>query len=1089
MNLPSFPIPNPKPDYGVAAQRVQALQDVLGYVVQTMAGGVDAGMSAIQQDLDAATRTLMRSANGRVNGLARQVDQVVSPLIQAAAVGAAETVINGTQAMQQLQSAAAAVPAVTSQPGCPPPTNPDGTLYTGPSVTGTLPGDEFMPSQPAPGQTIYWYIQPTPGYSGPSLFTYDYGVVCRYLSTGMYSVLVRGVPGPTPVPPPPVTTPPPPPPPDQTLWYCGLRADGTRQTISSIGPLSPAIASQFVTMAGPFADSITAANSCPTVVGQPPPPTQPPPEPPLEQPPSTVTPIFLSSSVCSGDFCSRMLALRDSLVQLGDTLLAQASSTDVEPYISLDWFHGLFTAMVDYSSAVQDAINKASYVISQVRDFRVISAYIDRLRLCGITGTWEVARLLAVRGVLIHIGSTDFGVSYSGSKGSNVGANIGLSAGFSGGMAGELVQTAGPVSQSGVLGLHGGSSIGISGGTGVSSSVSVSTNLFVVPLIEVIDVLIRWSGAWLPLGPDAATRCYLAGQISKEDLRCRVEMAGISYDEWDTYVYTQHTRPGHLQAERLFRAGKIDEAKRSNYYSLSGIRDEEDAKAFVDLYQQYPPFQDVISFMVRDVFDPAVAPTLDPEDEFSKKYVGEALKLGSIAGLDPETARLYWMAHWQQPASNLLFAMMHRLRPGKVDAKLVVTQADVAKQLAINDMAPAWRDKLVAISYNEISIRQARQLYQNYVISQDDVEDVYLNQGYYPERAKAAAVNEAIVKIRARASQSHGWTPAALSTGYAYGKVNSVFVRQEMLRQGWTIEEAKALEDRAGALKSGRVQLRAESRAISSSWAAILTAYKVGSVDQATATDLLLRHGWSMDSIGVALAAEDVKSRQVVVAQALTVVRRSYLSGEIDEAALSNQLTLIGVSPIRIAEYVTTWRLQLTPRRKTLAGQQVLRLFGEGLLTEEESRLRLNRLGWGDPDLSLLILETRNKREQAAARALKASDQNRVKAASLVAKEVKAQQTLLKETQSRLCHMVPVPRLIKWFARHWIELPYLEERLVTCGYTRDVIDGYLLEALDARDKEDKKAEKAIDKLRSAPRSSAANGAGSAGTANPGATTG
>ena len=81
--------------------------------------------------------------------------------------------------------------------------------------------------------------------------------------------------------------------------------------------------------------------------------------------------------------------------------------------------------------------------------------------------------------------------------------------------------------------------------------------------------------------------------------------------------------------------------------------------------------------------------------------------------------------------------------------------------------------------------------------------------------------------------------------------------------------------------------------------------------------------------------------------------------------------------------------------------------------------------------------------------------------------------------------MVSVSRMIKWYANRWISQSYLLTRLRYCGYTEDVIGGYIFEAEQARAKADEKAAEADTATGSASGSTAGNGTVASGETSSG----
>lgn len=1102
-----FPLSTTQPDYSVAANLIASQQDILGYVIQTLAQYVDSVLGDQQQAIDSVTRVLQASARGRVAANGRRINPVVECLGTCAAVAVAEDSI-------QAQRAAASVgcPCPTGVTPAPPPTTQsgiprgvDGGLGSAtPAIDIGGAGQTPVSLPPAalpPGcvplalrdnQSLLLYPS---GYPAQDLFSNRSAALGYFDAMGGLRTYfsVPSATGPTLVPPsvlvgyydipagyvpyssspasPPTslcpvnqTGPPTPqPPPGTTVqWYCARTRTGTFEVFSAVGVIPQAIRDAYDRIDGPFATEAQAKDLC------------------------------FSTLPGSDPYRGQWWCVR-ATDSLGLDIYNVAAFPSIEAVVAAAWepFAGPFETKQQAEYACANRIPNPTEPTPTAKCPTFTLPSLPKWCSTSVCDTID-AITSAVQGA----GTIDlFQAMGAGTK-----DNIGPEGTWLGNL--RKVPFAGEP-------LYGFVTLVVCAANELANAVLVSTDsqlpaaIVASSAVLLTGFLERYLGTgftdihrranyWADYQSPTiipsvgeADAAFVRGFIDEKQWRCWVRANNVCDEPHKEILEAQYLRPSWSQAERLWRVGVINDEDLTRYYAHSGIGDPAERTLFRELYTNYPGFDTVISFMVRDVFDESAITAGGLDKEFSDKYTAQAEKYGEIAGLSRDLAKLYWMAHWRQPTTQELYTMLHRLRPGVVPDNLVVERSDVAKQLGINDIAPGWREKLMEISYHSVSIRQARQFYQNEVIDEPGVEGIYLNQGYIPEQAKLAAQNETIVKRRALAQLFKGWTPAAIATAFAAGKMDAAEVDDLLKYLGASKQQVDDLMRRAKIDRAGKIQLRAESRAITSSWTAVLRAYRSGSVDRLSAQTLLLQYGWSESSTQLALDSEDVRAKQRVVDQGLATVKQSFLTGVTTASAVPNLLSAIGVSQPRIQEYLVAWTLLLTPRRKMLSGQQALRLYSAGFLDETTVRSRLVNLGWSDPDLTLLVLEARRKRETAEARAAAAAEREKIQAASQLAREVAAQQRLLKQTQSRLCGMVSVSRMIKWYANRWISQSYLLTRLRYCGYTEDVIGGYIFEAEQARAKADEKAAEADTATGSASDSATGNGTVASGEADTG----
>jgi hypothetical protein len=190
--------------------------------------------------------------------------------------------------------------------------------------------------------------------------------------------------------------------------------------------------------------------------------------------------------------------------------------------------------------------------------------------------------------------------------------------------------------------------------------------------------------------------------------------------------------------------------------------------------------------MLRDVFDPAVVEQEKLGEEFASKFQGKAKEWTRAVGVSEDLMRKYWEAHYDYPSNTQLYEMVHRLRPGRVGADLQVTQADAGRILAINDVAPKWRDRLLAISYRPLTRTDAKRAFMIGRLTAAELTEVYQDQGYTREDAEKL-VDFAKIERR-KAIKSTQWVAL-----YRRGGLHVSSAVQELQRMGFefsAIEEA-----------------------------------------------------------------------------------------------------------------------------------------------------------------------------------------------------------------------------------------------------------------------------------------------------------
>lgn len=231
-------------------------------------------------------------------------------------------------------------------------------------------------------------------------------------------------------------------------------------------------------------------------------------------------------------------------------------------------------------------------------------------------------------------------------------------------------------------------------------------------------------------GPDDADSAFLTGQINLPVWQCWVRAAGMNDDAWLKVWQAKKTRLSPLQyAEAQQRLGKSD-SWLIGHARHAGMVDWEDVSIAQQLVLNYPSAQDIVSFMVRDVFDEAVVKEYGYDKEFDDKLQGKADEFARIAGTTRETMRLYWRAHWQLPSPTQAYEFLHRLRPGRVPDDVVTTAKDVDRLLGIADIPEYFRRRLMAVSYLPLTRVDIRRAYFQGSLTEEETLAQILDRGY-----------------------------------------------------------------------------------------------------------------------------------------------------------------------------------------------------------------------------------------------------------------------------------------------------------------------------------------------------------------------
>lgn len=199
--------------------------------------------------------------------------------------------------------------------------------------------------------------------------------------------------------------------------------------------------------------------------------------------------------------------------------------------------------------------------------------------------------------------------------------------------------------------------------------------------------------------------------------------SGWSEDDINFLVHLSANVPNLNEAFEMFRRGLIEEETLDKLITDNGFN-QNYVEPFKELVNYVPTAQDVIRFSARDVFDEELAALSGIFEGWDNP---EYLKYTKQAGIKDEDARLYWAAHWFLPSVQQGYQMLQR---GIIDER------ELAALFRAADIAPNWREHLLAISYNPITRVDNRRMFISGAINQEQMEDNIRAQGYNEENTQ-----------------------------------------------------------------------------------------------------------------------------------------------------------------------------------------------------------------------------------------------------------------------------------------------------------------------------------------------------------------
>lgn len=257
----------------------------------------------------------------------------------------------------------------------------------------------------------------------------------------------------------------------------------------------------------------------------------------------------------------------------------------------------------------------------------------------------------------------------------------------------------------------------------------------------------------LPLSlPDAITLVNLRrrGEITQEKFLELMKHQGFDEEQSENITTAQQQILNINENITLYRRGLLGTPDRSDdtvfFDNMSKIGVQQDiAQKLLEANEVIPSVQDLIRFLVREVYTSSVRTKFGYDEDFPTA----AIEQGKKIGIQPQTMRDYWAAHWQLPGVSQMYEALHRFNPryisranddlnaiGLTEDEVTTDVSTVEEFLKVADYPDYFRKRLLATSYNNMTRVDVRRMIRLQLLDYDDAEYQYLKQGYYPRDSR-----------------------------------------------------------------------------------------------------------------------------------------------------------------------------------------------------------------------------------------------------------------------------------------------------------------------------------------------------------------
>jgi hypothetical protein len=406
---------------------------------------------------------------------------------------------------------------------------------------------------------------------------------------------------------------------------------------------------------------------------------------------------------------------------------------------------------------------------------------------------------------------------------------------------------------------------------------------------------------------------FTASKIDESLWNCWTRAHGNIPEHRKLLLPMQENRPGVLEDIALRNRGVINDETLNARLRANGVKSEENQNAYKELARFWPGASDLIRFMLRDVFDLRAVEAGNYDDEFTTKFTNseDAQRIAKANGISEDMMRYFWRAHWNIPSYTQLTECLHRLREGRTpDGVKPVSIDQVREALKIDDMAPAWVERLIAISYNPITRTDLLQWFTNGSIDAKEVVERLQDTGY------TAADSQRIVdawdlEVRNRKSnRARTWTRLRITREYVDGTITAAIAAKLLAKTINSAEEIQSIIEEADTIR-------------------------------------------------------EANSKKVCI----KAMRKRYLQGEFNEEELRMELTVMGMDGDQAMSFARAWTCVLRSMDKQPTIGMLKDWFHRGSITKDEIYERLINLRFKPPDAENIILSmilTEDERRRSA---------------------------------------------------------------------------------------------------------------------------
>jgi len=293
---------------------------------------------------------------------------------------------------------------------------------------------------------------------------------------------------------------------------------------------------------------------------------------------------------------------------------------------------------------------------------------------------------------------------------------------------------------------------------------------------------------------DVVIRLRLLGRISDEEYKRLLAYEGYNADRAEKLLESARN---YLTAGEIVAAYYREKGPgKPSDSDLQAIAQEleargfapEDAKRYALLAHPYPSPTDVIQWAVREAFSPEVVQRWGMDEA----YPEELNQWGQAVGWTPEILKYFWRAHWRWPSPTQAQEFVWRTNV-KWWTGPKFSEQDYQEMLRLADYVPGTIPMFMSTLYRPFTRVDVRRMHKLGILSDEDLVDAYKELGFDDWHAQKMAEFTIQYNLKTAEDPDRDLTRAVVEKAYRTGVIDASQFEEFLKAMGYSDEDARFL--------------------------------------------------------------------------------------------------------------------------------------------------------------------------------------------------------------------------------------------------------------------------------------------------------